>query len=124
MAKKIKATEVLSEARTMADIWKENPTFTLENMNLEDYVNFFTTADTLDKAISQKETELAGLKASHEDQLRKLDSLVIRFRTGMRAFFGPDSKQYEQAGGTRTSNRKSATRKTTTTTGTTSNPAA
>jgi len=106
MAKSINGTEVLKQARTMADIWKENPDFTLGNMKLEDYVNHFTATDTLDKAISQKETELAGLKATRQDQLRQLDSLVMRFRVGMRAYFGPDSRQYEQAGGTRTSNRK------------------
>jgi len=37
--------------------------------------------------------------------------LVTRARSGIRSVFGPDSTQYEQAGGTRTSERKTPTRK-------------
>ena len=37
--------------------------------------------------------------------------LTTRARSGIRGFFGPDSDEYEQAGGTRTSERKKPTRK-------------
>ncbi len=111
MAKHIKTAETLTQARKVADIWKDNPNFTLENMRLEDYVPFFTATETLDKSCAQRETELDGLKANRDDQIRKLHDLVMRFRSGMRAYFGPDSPQYEQAGGTRTSSRKSTGRK-------------
>ena len=111
MAKHINTVETLTQARKVADIWKDNPDFTLENMKLEDYVTFFAATDTLEKTCAQREVELDGLKANRDDQIRQLHDLVMRFRAGMRAYFGPDSPQYEQAGGTRTSARKSASRK-------------
>src|SRR6266850_3337448 len=112
MAKHINTADTLTEARKAADIWKENPGFTLQNMKLEDYVTFFTDTEALEKSCAQREVELAGLKANRDDRIRQMHDLVMRFRAGMRAYFGPDSAQYEQAGGTRTSNRKSPARKT------------
>jgi hypothetical protein len=38
-------------------------------------------------------------------------NIITRARSGFRAIFGPDSTQYEQAGGTRASERKRSTRK-------------
>jgi hypothetical protein len=40
-----------------------------------------------------------------------LSDLISRARSGFRAAFGPDSTQYQQAGGTRRSKRKPAKRK-------------
>src|SRR6188472_1856087 len=106
MAKHFNTANTLTEARKVADIWKENPGFTLQNMKLEDYVTFLTETEALEKTCAQREVELAGLKANLDDRIRQTNDLVVRFRTGMRAHFGPDSAQYEQAGGTRASNRK------------------
>jgi hypothetical protein len=52
----------------------------------------------------------AGLKVNREHQIRQLHDLVLRFRSGMRSYFGADSPQYEQAGGTRASARKPSAR--------------
>jgi hypothetical protein len=40
-----------------------------------------------------------------------LGEWVTRARSGFRAVYGPDSTQYEQAGGTRSSERKKPVRK-------------
>jgi len=80
-------------------------------LKLEDYVKFFNTTETLDGTCAQRETELEGLKHKRDDEMRKLQEVVTRFRSGMRSYFGPDSPQYGQAGGTRISQRKSPTRK-------------
>jgi hypothetical protein len=60
----------------------------------------------LDQTCAQREVELAGLKVNREHQIRQLHDLVLRFSSGMRSYFGADSPQYEQAGGTRASARK------------------
>jgi hypothetical protein len=111
MARHFNTAKTLMQARKMAEIWKSNPGFALEDVKLEDYVTFFTAAEELDKTCAQREVELDGLKANRDDQFRRLHTLVLRFRSGMRSFFGPDSPQYEQAGGIRASARKSSTRK-------------
>ena len=46
-----------------------------------------------------------------DDQAYNLNQLVTRARSGFRAVYGPDSSQYEQAGGTRSSERKSSSKK-------------
>ncbi|HYR89528.1 MAG TPA: hypothetical protein VE422_35970 [Terriglobia bacterium] len=50
------------------------------------------------------------MKANRDDRVRELSDLVTRFLSGIRAAYGPDSAVYEQAGGTRSSLRKSPTR--------------
>ena len=47
---------------------------------------------------------------NRDDKVRELRDIVVRFRLGLRSSYGADSALYEQAGGTRISARKSATR--------------
>ena len=103
--------EVLDLGRKVIHVWQENPAFTLSDLKLEDYVKFFNATETLDGTYSQRETELEGLKNKRDDEMRKLQEVISRFRSGMRSYFGPDSPQFGQAGGTRNSQRKSRTRK-------------
>ena len=56
-------------------------------------------------------TELTGLINDRDSQGVGLNELVTRVRSGFRAVYGPDSTQYEQAGGTRLSERKKPSRK-------------
>jgi len=46
-----------------------------------------------------------------DDCARTANELVVRIRKGIAGFYGPDSTQYAQAGGTRASERKTPTRK-------------
>jgi len=111
MRKHIKATTALTLGRQVAEIWKANPSYRMEEVKLEDYVTFLEATNALDKTFAQREVELAGIKAIRRDQIYKLYSLVTRFRSGMYSHFGPDSLQYGQAGGTRSSDRKPRSRK-------------
>jgi hypothetical protein len=51
-------------------------------------------------------TQLSGLLNDIGAKMKAVSDVVTRARSGMRAFYGPDSTQYEQVGGTRTSERK------------------
>jgi len=44
-------------------------------------------------------------------QVNELAGITTRARSGFRAVYGPDSTQYEQAGGTRASERKRPSKK-------------
>ena len=46
-----------------------------------------------------------------DDYARTANDMVVRIRKGIAGFYGPDSTQYAQAGGTRSSERKTPTRK-------------
>jgi hypothetical protein len=45
------------------------------------------------------------------DMTTETANIVTRARSGFRAIYGPDSTQYEQAGGTRSSDRRRSTPK-------------
>jgi hypothetical protein len=111
MAKKANIKATLKEAGNVEKVWKENPSFVMADMKLDDYITFCAATEALDKDCAQRDIELTGLKVVRDDKVRQLHSLVTRFRSGMISHYGADSAQYEQAGGTRTSVRKSRTRK-------------
>ena len=50
-------------------------------------------------AVAARRTELTGLMDVRDDHARTRSDLVTRVRSGVRAGYGPDSPQYEQAGG-------------------------
>jgi hypothetical protein len=50
--------------------------------------------------------QLTGLTNSTNEKADVVNSNVTRALSGVRAVFGPNSTQYEEAGGTRSSERK------------------
>ena len=67
--------------------------------------------ETLDK-IAQKELELTPLRNDRDALAEALNDICVRARAGIKGYFGTDSSEYEQVGGTRSSERKKPTRKT------------
>jgi hypothetical protein len=62
--------------------------------------------------IETARTQLTHMANQSDDALTDINNVTTRARSGFRAMFGPDSSQYEQAGGTRASERKRPARKT------------
>jgi len=80
-------------------------------LKYKDFEAIYTAADGLIKDTQGREAELVGLKKKRDDQVKQLQDLVTRFRSMVRAQFGPDSKEYAQVGGTPISSRKARTQK-------------
>jgi hypothetical protein len=98
--------KILAEAEQIARVWEENPTFSMGDLKLSDL-------KTLIKELRDKRTEVAETKMKHTrltneaaDRGAALARLSARIRSGYKATFGPDSSQYEQAGGTRESEKE------------------
>ena len=53
----------------------------------------------------------AGLFNEREAQANAVSELIVRARSGFKSVYGLDSTQYEQAGGTRKSDRKRPVRR-------------
>jgi hypothetical protein len=103
--------DLLREAQKITNTWTANPTFSLGATTLADFQAALTALQQADATVEMKRTELKGLIDARDDKAAALTDLVTRARSGFRAVYGADSAQYEQAGGTRKSERKRPTRR-------------
>jgi uncharacterized phage infection (PIP) family protein YhgE len=98
--------EVLTESEQIIRVWEANPTFPLGEVTR---ASMQTMVDNLRAARTQTEnlrTQLTQAVNEANSKADDLNAIVTRARSGFRAMYGPDSSQYEQAGGTRASERK------------------
>lgn len=100
----------LKDAQRIVDVWDANPTLVIgvgdkavTKADVEADVAAITDMDT---HLAEVRTQLTGLIRQRRDRKKGLNGKVTRVRSGIRAAFGPDSPEYSQAGGTRSSERK------------------
>lgn len=105
---RVAINETLEAANQIKNTWTSNPTFTLGDFTFEAFSSAIKKVNDLSTAIDTKRHELQGLLDQRDDAARLLWDYSTRARSGIRAVFGPDSPQYDQAGGTRRSERRSA----------------
>ncbi len=106
MAKKVSIASTLKDAGVIATMWQTNPSFQMGDVGFKDFVAFRSATEELDQQYAKQDLELTGIKAKRHEKARGLSDLITRFRSAMRANYGPDSPEYEQAGGTPLSARK------------------
>ena len=99
--------KVLLDAQKISEIWMANPAFTLGDVTQKSFSETSAKATSASEQIEARRIELQGLMNNRDDTVRELQELITRARSGFRATYGPDSSQYEQAGGVRSSERKS-----------------
>jgi hypothetical protein len=103
--------EVLAEVDTLIKVWTDNPEFKLGDLTVAAVKAKADELRSKDKLVEDARTELSRLIDESSDVRDEVAELITRGRSGMRAFFGPDSPQYAQVGGTRASERKPRTKK-------------
>ena len=108
----VKIDETLEDADRILSVWDDNKTFTLGDVTQASLKTLRDDLATQDAQVRDKETEMAGLKKTREETAKAVRAVATRARSGFRAVYGPDSKQYKQAGGTPTSERQPRKRKT------------
>ncbi|MGH8572801.1 MAG: hypothetical protein ACREX8_09515 [Gammaproteobacteria bacterium] len=104
--------EILQQLDDVIGVWKENtdfgmgPEVTLEKMKairaeLDIYImGIQATNRTLTKQIHDR-----------DDCAKLANQYAVRARKAIQGYFGPDSTQYAQVGGTRQSDRKTGSRR-------------
>jgi hypothetical protein len=102
---------VLLDAQKIAETWNANPTFTLNEITQKTFGDLQAKSSQLSELVEARRLELQGLINQRDDTVKALQTAITRARSGFRAFFGPDSTQYDQAGGKRLSERKSPVRR-------------
>ncbi len=111
MPTKYSPDSVIADSEQITRVWAENPTFGLGEVTL---VVLQSKIDELRQKRNQIEalrTELTAHLNELNEKTGQLADINTRARSGFRATYGPDSTQYEQAGGTRRSERKRPTKK-------------
>ena len=112
MPRKYSFDTTLADGEQIERVWAENPTFSLGEVTL---TKLQTRLKDLREKRDQAETlrtQLTALTNDLNTQTAELATINTRARSGFRAVYGPDSTQYEQAGGTRASERKRPSKKT------------
>jgi hypothetical protein len=105
---------ILAEAEQIARVWTDNPSFAISGVTLAQFQTMIAGLRTQQGETEDLRARLTGALNETNTRSQAVTDLTTRARAGIRGFFGPDSTQYEQAGGTRRSERKPRTRKPTT----------
>ena len=95
-----------TEADKLISVWEVNPTFALGDFTLEAFTSLVDSFKAKRKAGIDLRTQLKGITRETNDTADKIAESLMRVRGGFRVFFGADSLQYEQVGGTRISTRR------------------
>ena len=115
MGTKVSADKALTDASGIEKVWKANADLKLgkgdETVTLAKYQASVKAVTDLNKSIEDARHELDGLLDNRDDAASLLAGYNTRALSAVRGIFGPDSSEYDQAGGTRSSERKTPTRK-------------
>jgi hypothetical protein len=102
---------VLADSERLTRVWAENPTFSLGELTLAVLQAKIAEAKQKREQLETLRMQVTALTNEVETRTAELASIRTRALSGFRAVFGPDSTQYEQAGGTRQSEIRRPTRK-------------
>lgn len=111
MPSKYPPDAVLTDSEQIVRVWAENPDFSLGEVKLPELQSKITELRTKRDRIETMRTQLTALSNDLNSKTSELAGINTRARSGFRAVYGPDSSQYEQAGGTRQSERKRPTKR-------------
>lgn len=111
MARKYSFDAVIAAAEKIARVWQENPTFTLGEITLATLQSKIAALRQKRDQVETLRTQLTALKNNLDELISEMSSINTRALSGYRAVYGPNSSQYEQAGGTRSSERRRPSKK-------------
>ena len=115
MPTKVTSGNVLADSTGIGKVWKANPDMKLgkngDTVTFKNYQDTITEVEDFDSQIEELSHQIGGLRDQRDDAAKTLNGYNTRALSAIRGIFGPDSAEYDQAGGTRSSERKSAKRK-------------
>jgi hypothetical protein len=114
MAHSINLRTTLEDATKAKTVWQAHPDFKIGQIGLPEFTAVLEAAEGQVRDYANRSVALNGSRITRDAKMRELIDMVSRFKSGVRAAYGPDSVQYEQAGAVRKSARRSPKVRTTT----------
>jgi hypothetical protein len=108
---KYKIDTVLTNIERIVRVWTDNPTFSLGEITLPSVQDKIASVREKRERLEALKMQVTALTNELGEEVSVLAAIYTRALSGLRAVFGPNSTQYEQGGGTRTDERRRATRK-------------
>lgn len=106
MARKVPIDQTIADAEQIARVWADNQDFTLGEITLPKLQKMITDLRASRGLSETLRTQLTAAVNETNERGVGLADVNTRARSGFRAVYGPNSTQYEQAGGTRTVDRQ------------------
>jgi hypothetical protein len=106
MARTAPSQQTLSDCIRMQSMWKENPSFRLNDINLDQYDGMVRQIQTLTQSISDAEARMTDARIRRKALLSQASDVNTRLRSAARGYFGVDAVQLKQTGAKLRSERK------------------
>jgi hypothetical protein len=111
MANRYSLKSVLADCDKIVRVWTDNPDFALGEITLAGLQAEMADARAKSERLESMQMQMTALKNDLDATNNSLSGKRTRALSGFRAVYGPNSTQYEQAGGTRQSEKRKTTRK-------------
>ena len=108
MARGKSLDDVIADGEKIVRVWEANPTFSLGEVTLEQLKTLLEALRTQRRQLEDLRAQVAVLVNDTQAKADGVLDITTRARAGIRAVYGPDSNQYELAGGTRSSERRTS----------------
>ena len=104
--------QILQQLDDVIGVWEENPDFGMgPGVTLEKVKTTRAQLETCLMAVQATNRTLTKQIDDRDDCAKLGNEYAVRARKAIQGYFGPDSTQYAQVGGTRASDRKSGGRR-------------
>jgi hypothetical protein len=97
---------VVKSSAKIKQAWSKRPTFSMGELKLAAFNAAHADVVEIERLIAVKRHELRALLISCASKARVLQNLNTRSLSAFRAAYGPDSVEYDEAGGTRRSKHR------------------
>lgn len=111
MITKAEITKLQQDGTKICKVWTDNADFKMGEITLAKFTGACDALRDSHNEVEAKKLELTALINEREAQANLVQELTVRARSGFKSVYGLDSTQYEQAGGTRKSERKRPVRR-------------
>ncbi|MDX6529349.1 MAG: hypothetical protein QOH41_1639 [Blastocatellia bacterium] len=104
--------DIQADGDNLVRVWNDNQSLSLGDVSREAFNAMMTEFRTAREGLESLRTQITGAVNDVNDRAKTIKGITVRGRAAARGQFGGNSTQYEQLGGTRTSDRKPRKKKT------------